>query len=436
MGSWITDLISKAIDGVVNILTTWTMGALNWVLGLLSNTLFTSPDVTALPQVHDMSQRALLAANACMALIVTIVGFLAMTHGSLQDRYSVKDLLPRMLVGFLAANMSTLVLTTAITGANALTEALAGEGFSSQDSFNQIKRVVLGAAGSPSQFIVLLVLRELAVWLLILLLVTWLGRLAVLLVVGATAPIALLCHSLPQTDPIARVWWRSLAGCLLIQILQAVTLHMAVATLLTGGATLPALGLPNDPTGLLNLLIACYLLWLVIRIPTWVSRTFGGTAGRGGSMLGSIVRVLVVQQLLGAVGLRGGRRLGGRSGAGAAAARSGGPQGLRPPAQHFHQHANSHQHEHVHVHFPRDGQRPGGPGASRSEGPGRGAAGQGSAGRGSAGQGRGSQRRAYWAGDVTPPRPNRPGRPPLALEGGSPSVAGRGRPAIGPGPTR
>jgi hypothetical protein len=350
-----------------------------------------------------------------------------MTHGSLQDRHSLKELLPRMLVGFLAANMSTVVLTTAITGANALTEALAGGGFTSLDSFNQIKRVILGAAGSPSQFIVLLVLRELAVWLLILLLVTWLGRLSVLLVVGATAPMALLCHSLPQTDPVARVWWRSLAGCLAIQILQAVTLHIAVATLLTGGANLPALGLPDDPTGLLNLLIACYLLWLVIRIPKWVSRTFGGNAGRGGSMLGSIVRVLVVQQLLGAVGLRGGR-LGGRRGA-AAAARSAGPQGPRPPAQHFHQHANAHQHEHVHVHFPRDGQRPGGPGGSRPGG-------TGAAGQGSAGQGRAPQRPAYWAGDVTPPRPSHPGRPPVALEGGPASVAGRPRPAIGPSPTR
>jgi hypothetical protein len=406
MSGWISDLLDTMINGVLNWLTTATMAALNWVLGLLSNTVFTSPDVTALPQVGYMSNRALLAANASLALIVTVVGFLAMTHGTVQDRQSLKELLPRMLVGFLAANMSTPILTTAITGANALTEALTGGQFTSQDSFNEIKRVIAGVSSNPEQFIVALILRELAVLLLVLLVITWLGRLAVLLVVGASAPIALLCHSLPQTDPVARVWWRTLGGCLAIQILQAVTLHMAVATLLTPGANLPALGLPHDPTGLFNLLMTCFLLWLVIRIPKWVSRTFGGNAGRGASMLGAIVRVVVVQQLLGAMGLRGGgrRALGRRAAAGV------GTSGTRAAATHFHQHANTHQH--VHLHPPRDGQ----PGSAAS-----GAA----AGR----------RPPYWAGDATPPARAHPGRPPLALQG-RPAVSPRpARPAIGPGPS-
>jgi len=46
---------------------------------------------------------------------------------------------------------------------------------------------------------------------------------------------------------------------------------VAVATLLVSDANLPALGLPKDPTGLLNMLIAALLLWLVIRIPKWVA---------------------------------------------------------------------------------------------------------------------------------------------------------------------
>lgn len=410
MSGWIEDLLATMIDGVLNWLTSGTMAALNWVLGLLSNTVFTSPDVTALPQVGYMSNRALLVANASLALIVTVVGFLAMTHGTVQDRHSLKELLPRMLVGFLAANMSTPILTTAITGANALTEALAGGQFTSQDSFNEIKRVILGVSSNPEHFIVALILRELAVWLLVLLVITWLGRLAVLLVVGASAPIALLCHALPQTDPVARVWWRTLGGCLAIQILQAVTLHMAVATLLTSGANLPALGLPRDPTGLFNLLMTCFLLWLVIRIPKWVSRTFGGNAGRGASMLGSIVRVVVVQQVLGAVGLRGGRRAAGRR-----AAAGAGAAGPRPAASHVHQHADAHQHvhEHVHLHPPRDREP-------------RGAARSGAA---------GARRPAFWAGDVTPPSRSHPGRPPLALQGRPAAGSRPARPAIGPGPS-
>jgi hypothetical protein len=119
---------------------------------------------------------------------------------------------------------------------------------------------------------------------------------------------------------------------------------LAVATLLVGSANLPALGLPHDPSGLLGMLIAALLLWLVIRIPTWVARNFRGSGGRGASMLGSVIRVVLVQHALRAVGLRGARRSGG--------ARPGG----RTPATQLRSHAGStHQHNHTnhHLHPPR-----------------------------------------------------------------------------------
>jgi hypothetical protein len=393
MFGWTDDVIASILDGVLTWLSTATMAALNWVLGLLSTTVFTSPDITALPQVAFMSQRALLAANAAMALIVTVVGLLAMTHGTVQERYSLKELLPRMLLGFLLANLSTPVLSTAITGANALTAALTGQRFTSPDAFAQIKRVLAQVASDPQQLLIALVLRELAVWLLVLLVITWLGRLCVLIVVAATAPIALLCHALPQTDTVARTWWRALGACLLVQVLQAVTLHLAVATLLTTDANVAALGLPHDPSGLFNLLMGCFLLWMVIGIPAWVSRTFGGRAGHGAGMLASLARVIVVQQVMAATGLRGGAALKRRT---PSPARAGAAS--RPPASHFHQHRASHVHEHVHLHAPRDGHR-----AGASSGAAR-------------GSDTGTRRPAYWAGDVTPGARSHPGRPPRALE--------------------
>jgi hypothetical protein len=364
MTGWIKDLISGLIGAVLDALTSATQAALNWVLGLLSATVFSSPNVTALPQVTYVAGHAQLAANACMALIVMVAGILVMTHGGVQERYSLKDLLPRMVIGFVAANMALPIVSVVIAGANALTNVLAGDSFTSQDSFDQIRRVVFDTTTDPAMFIVALVLRELALWMLIGLVITWLGRLSVLLVVAGTGPVALMCHALPQTEPLAHIWWRSLVGCLAVQVLQAVTLHMAVATLLSSDANLPALGLPHDPTGLLNMLIACFLLWLVIRIPKWVARNFGGTAGRGVSLLGSVVRVVLVQQALRAVGLRGGTLLG----RGKPAAR-----GLRPPATHLHshQHTGSHLHQHLHVHSPRPGRPPNGstPGGATSGSP-------------------------------------------------------------------
>jgi hypothetical protein len=344
MGGWINDIVTALLGAVIHGITLAVQAGLNWVLGLLATTLFASPDVTALPQVQYTSGQAQLVANAGMGLIVTVAGALAMTHGSVQDRYSVKELLPRLLIGFTLANLAIPIVRAAITGANAVTDAMVGTRFTSTDSFGQIRRIVVGAATDQNLAMWVVILQVLVLVMLVVVVFTWLGRLTGLLVVAGVGPVALACHALPQTDPVAQVWWRSLGGLLLVQVLQAVTLHLAVATLLTPGANLPALGLPGDPTGVFNLLITCYLLWLVIRIPRWVARTFGGTRGRSGSILGYVVRVVVVQQLLGAVGLRGGRLIG-RGGRAAAAAGGGGAT-----VTHLHSHANSHLHQHVHLH--------------------------------------------------------------------------------------
>ncbi|MDQ1249150.1 MAG: hypothetical protein QG597_3524 [Actinomycetota bacterium] len=351
MSGWVNDLISALFAAVLAGLGTVVQAGLNWALGVLSTTLLASPDVTTLPQVQYAAGQAQLVANGCMALVVTVAGALAMTHGSIQDRYSLKELTPRLLIGFTLANLAIPIVRGAITFVNAVTAALVGAPFTSTQALGQIRRILTGSIlhGNLSGWVS--ILQALALLMLIALLFTWLGRLLGLLVVAAVGPVALACHTLPATEPVAQLWWRSLGGLLLVQVLQGVTLHLAVATLLTPSANLRGLGLPVDPNGIFNLMITCYLLWLVIRIPRWVARTFGGTAGRGSSVLGNIVRVVVVQRLLGAVGLRGGHLLG-RGGRAAAAA------GSNKTITHLHSHsqANSHLHQHIHLHPGRPGQ--------------------------------------------------------------------------------
>jgi hypothetical protein len=410
MGGWIKNIINGMIDAVLNTITSASMAALNWVLNLLGDSVFHSPDMTGLPQVIYMSSRAQMAANAAMTLILVIVGLIAMTHGTVQDRHSLKEMLPRMVLGFAMANMANPIFRMVIGAGNAVTAGLAGGDFTDQDSFNAIKRTVGDVTSDPAQLIMVLVLREVALWMLVFVVITWLGRLSVLLVVAATGPAALMCHAIPFAEPLARVWWRALLSCLAVQILQAVTLHMAVATLLVPNANLPALGLPSDPTGLFNLLIACFLLWMVIRIPKWVTRNFGGPTSRGASMLGSIVRLIIVQQTLGAIGLKGGgRRLIGRKPGAGAGAGGAGAGGVRPPSPHFHQHANQHAHLHQHLHVqpPRGTSAPGTP-----------------------------RPRPYQAGNLTPNARPQAGRPPQGLQN-RPALppAARPRRAIGPGPS-
>jgi hypothetical protein len=340
---FVDDVIAGLLTEVLDGLTSATLWALVWVLDLLSGTMFRSPDVTVLPQVRHVSGQAQVAANAVLVLAVTVAGVLAMVRGE-SERYQLKELLPRMLVAFAAANLGTPLIGFAIDAANALTAALTAQ-FGGESSVDGLRRVIVGAGSDPRQLLLVLVVREVVLFLLVALLFTWLGRIAILLVLAATGPLALVCHAFVATEPVAQLWWRSLAGALLAQVLQAVTVHIAVAVLLSPGANLPALGLPADPTGLLNLLIAVFVLWTAIRIPAWLSRHLGVGQSRAASTLGYVVRVMVVQQALRAAGVAiGGRRTAARV------------VGSRSPATHLHQHAGaSHLHRHVHVHPGRDG---------------------------------------------------------------------------------
>ena len=390
MDDWIKDLVNTLINTVLDALTSATQAALNWVLGLLSSTVFTSPNVTTLPQVTYIAGHAQLAANAFMVLIVMVVGIVAMTHGSVQERYALKEMLPRVVIGFAAANLAIPIVAAVIAGANAVTAAMVGDAFNSQDSFDQIKRVVIDTTSDPAMFLVALVLRELVLWMLVLLVITWLGRLSVLLVVAGTAPVALMCHALAFTEPVARIWWRSLLSCLAVQVLQAITLHMAVATLLSSNANLPALGLPQRPD----------------RAAQHADRLFPAVAGHphpqmGGPHLRRHYRPRRQPARLrracraGPAGARGARVA--RRQAAAPRQARGAAAGMRSPATHLHAHqhagnTNQHLHQHLHVHPPRPGRPPtspppGGPtpgspwrlagrAATRRPGPGRRAAGR------------------------------------------------------------
>jgi hypothetical protein len=106
--------------------------------------------------------------------------------------------------------------------------------------------------------------------LLAMLLLTWIARLVTLIVLCGIAPVALACHALPFTDPVAQLWWRSMGGVVAVVVLQAVALHTSLSIFLDPAANLPAHGLPDDRTGLFNLFIIICLLWVTVldsRVP-------------------------------------------------------------------------------------------------------------------------------------------------------------------------
>jgi hypothetical protein len=125
-------------------------------------------------------------------------------------------------------------------------------------------------------------------------------RFAALLVLTAVAPLALACHALPQTDPVARLWWRSYGVTLAIPVGQGLTLYAGHWMLVDSSSMLPDLGLPTEATATVNLLIVVVLLWTTVKVPGLMTRHLSA-GGQRPSVIGMLVRVVVVQQLSRAV---------------------------------------------------------------------------------------------------------------------------------------
>ena len=95
----ISGCVAEAIDGFFHRLVT---SALNPLLDLMSHTLLTTPDLTALPHVRDLWDSSWKLVLALYVLVVMGAGVLLMVRETLQTRWSWRELAPRLVIGFVA----------------------------------------------------------------------------------------------------------------------------------------------------------------------------------------------------------------------------------------------------------------------------------------------------------------------------------------------
>jgi hypothetical protein len=323
MGSW---LDSQLIDGILAWFAKTILGVLNSLWGLLESTAFVSPDVTQLPQVTAFASTSLYIVNVCYVLAFVWMGLLVLGRDTLQTTYGPGDLIPRLIIGLIGANLAVPLCSTLIQLANALTAALTSQDITSPGSMKLLRATVNSALGGQdggnANSVLLLVVGLFIAVLAAILIVQWIIRLGVLVVVVSIAPIALALHGTPHTEGAAKLWWRTLLGTLGTVVLQAIALHTTLTIFLNPGSNAKVLGLSGDPGALMNLLVVVCLLWGVIKIPGLMRRYV--TQGRP-NPAGTFVRVLVVQQLTRGVSraLRTGRHAGRAVSAAGGASRAG-----------------------------------------------------------------------------------------------------------------
>ena len=120
-----------------------------------------------------------------------------MTHETLQTSYSAKEIAPRIVIGFVAANLSMVLMSKAIDLANGLSAAFTAGGVSPQAAATSLMNTLGNAIATDGIFLILLALA--GVILALVLAAVYVIRLMAVVLLAAAAPVLLALYALPQT---------------------------------------------------------------------------------------------------------------------------------------------------------------------------------------------------------------------------------------------
>jgi hypothetical protein len=303
---------------VSNAITSWFAGlvksAVNPLLSLIGRTALSTPQPGSIAAVQGLWSTGLGIADACYGLLVLVGGIIVMSHETLQTSYSAKEIAPRIVIGFVTANLSMVLMSKAIDLANGLSAAFTAGGVSPQGAATALMNTLGNSVSSGGIFLILIALA--GVVLALVLAAVYVIRLMAIVLLAAAAPLCLALYALPQTAWAARWWWRALTAALAIQVAQG--LAAAVQVFFSPG------WLPNDISSTLGqTLITLCLLYILMRIPFWVARPVLTPFGR--SPLRRAVRFAVTAAVFSRIAplLRGTPAKGGKSGKGGKGGSSG-----------------------------------------------------------------------------------------------------------------
>ncbi|MFM9446930.1 hypothetical protein [Streptomyces acidiscabies] len=260
------DVPGMIVNAVTSFLGTLVEQVMKPVREFLADTLLATPDVTRHSDIKKLWTSMLGITAGIYVLFVTAGGVTVMGYETVQTRYALQQIAPRLVLGMAAAVSSLTVMGKAVSLSNALSHAIMATDMADAGQ-GMVERVLpfalFGVAGLK---LYLLILAIVMLVLVLAVLIGYLVRVAVLALIAVAAPLMLACHAHPLTDPVARLWWRALAGCMVIQVAQSTTFVLALKLFFAPGAT--TLGIPkSDQLG--TMLAGVTLFWVLFKIPGW-----------------------------------------------------------------------------------------------------------------------------------------------------------------------
>ena len=196
-----------------------------------------------------------LTESMAIALLVVLVSYAlarSMFEHSFHGRYTLKAMLPRLMLVTILITFGLGLLQQAVDLNNAAVDTIWGfhPGLPVADS--NIWRLVQGGEVGNA---VLGVMFFLVAVLLVILLVTSVARNLLLVILVAGAPLAFLCMLLPELDSYAVSWRRLFLTAVFTQVVQVMVLRLALLLMF-------------DDHGVLSAIHGLVTLYIALRVPT------------------------------------------------------------------------------------------------------------------------------------------------------------------------
>ncbi|MBE0608905.1 MAG: hypothetical protein IH609_05970 [Dehalococcoidia bacterium] len=309
--NWAKDIVNAVFTLIGQAMLEAIRGFVDWALGMGGSSLnfvtrtpaegtYDSPTVRSL---YDFS-RAIV--NAALAVVVMWGGFNVIIKEHTRSPYhEAMELLPRVILAALAANLTLEFARMLIDINNALAAGVGDVGLPGYDQ------------ATPSQEGLALIFTAVAYGIVAILLVfQMLMRLALLAMLIVLGPIAALLWVLPQTQQWTR-WWTDL---FVITVFQQTVQVMVLAL---GTALMVELTPGSVSNALLTMLLGLAVCWLTLKVPSLL-RSARSQAG--------ITNVLTFAMATHALGAMAGAGRAGAAAGGAGAGAAGGAGGAPRPA--------------------------------------------------------------------------------------------------------
>lgn len=262
----LVDPVGFLLQGVTSLLGHFISGARDAMLGVLDRFLFRTVDPTTSGNRPLTSNSNLVSLNGGMAVAVDVLitavllftGIRSILEHSLRSKYDLKVIIPRVLLAVVLAHSSLLFIQMAVDLNNAMGSVALSLGapvnadtvpWAPSLSPVTLARMVAG------QDIFQVIMAVGLVVAMVILVLTYVIRSALLNVLIVTAPLAALLSVVPDTRVHAHTWMRMFAGTLFMQAVQLVVLRVAITTDF------------DSSGGLVTTVYALATLWLMLKVP-------------------------------------------------------------------------------------------------------------------------------------------------------------------------